>query len=366
VLASTEKRKLSHIHIGIKEDVQARRITTGFEDVFFVHRAMPSVSLQEVEVSADFFGHRLSAPILIESITGGTKRALRINAALAEAAETFGLAMGVGSQRAAVEDPSLEYTFRVVRERAPNAFLIANLGAPQLTRGYGVQEAEKAVEMIGADALFIHTNSLQEAIQPEGETDYRGVIPKIKEIVEGVRVPVIVKETGAGIAAEDAEKMEAVGVKGVDVGGAGGTSWAAVEHFRAKQAKNRLRETLGETFWDWGIPTAASVVEVHQSTKLKVIAAGGVRSGLDVAKSIALGADVAGLALPLLKPALKGAKQVKKTLQTAIEGFKTAMFLTGCRKLEDLKRSQIVITGKTAEWLEARGFKPEEYARRRY
>jgi isopentenyl-diphosphate delta-isomerase len=274
--------------------------------------------------------------------------------------------MGVGSQRAAVEDSSLEYTFRVAREKAPNAFLIANLGAPQLARGYGVHEAEKAVKMIGANALFIHTNPLQEAIQPEGETDYRGVILKIKEIVEGLKVPVIVKETGAGIAAEDAEKMEAVGVRGVDVGGAGGTSWAAVEYFRAKKAKNSLRETLGETFWDWGIPTAASIIEVHQSTKLKVIASGGVRTGLDVAKSIALGADVAGLAMPLLKPALKGTKYVTETLQTVIDGFKTAMFLTGCRKLEDLKRSQVVITGKTADWLEARGFKPEEYARRRY
>lgn len=364
-MANTEKRKWSHIHIGINEDVQAHRVTTGFEDVFLVHKALPGVSLQEVETSTDFFGHRLSAPILIESITGGTKQALGINAALAEAAETLGLAMGVGSQRAAIEDSSLEYTFRVAREKAPNAFLIANLGAPQLARGYGVREAAKAVKMIGADALFIHTNPLQEAIQPEGETDYRGIIPKIKEIVDGLKVPVIVKETGAGIATEDAEKMEAVGVRGIDVGGAGGTSWAAVEHFRAKQAKDRLREALGETFWDWGISTATSIVEVHQSTKLKVIAAGGVRSGLDVAKSIALGADVAGLAMPLLKPALKGTKCVEETLQIVIDGFKTAMFLTGCRTLEDLKRSQAVITGKTAEWLKARGFKPEAYARRR-
>jgi len=319
-----------------------------------------------VDTSVEFFSHRLSAPILIESITGGTKRALEINAALAEAAEMLGLAMGVGSQRAAIDDPSLEYTFKIAREKAPNAFLIANLGAPQLARGYGIPEAEKAVEMIGANALFIHTNPLQEAIQPEGETDYRGVIPKIKEIVEGVKVPVIVKETGAGIAAEEAKKIENVGVGGVDVSGAGGTSWAAVEYFRAKKAKNKFRERLGMSFWDWGIPTVASIVEVHQSTRLKIIASGGVRNGIDVAKSIALGADVAGLAMPLLKPALQGTKNVRETLQVLISEFKTAMFLTGCEEIEGLKRSHVVITGKTAEWLQARGFTLEDYARRGY
>ena len=358
-------RKESHISISIEEDVQSRYKTTGFEDVHFIHRALPNISLEEVDVSTRIFGHKISAPILIESITGGTEKTRDINASLAEAAETLKLAMGVGSQRAALENPSLEYTFRVVREKAPNIFLIANLGAPQLVKGYGKKEAKQAVDMIDADALFIHLNPLQEIIQPEGETDYRGVHRKIEEIVNAVDVPVIVKETGAGIAYEEAVLLEKIGVNGIDVAGSGGTSWAAVEYFRAKKMKNKLRESLGRTFWDWGIPTASSIVEVHLSTKnMKIFGSGGIRNGLEVAKSIALGADMAGFAMPVLKPVIKGTKKAQEALKAFIEELRVAMFLTGCKTIEDLKSSPIIITGKISEWLKSRGFNPELYRRK--
>ena len=360
----TERRKLSHINICLKNDVQARDVSTGFEDVLLIHKALPGISAKDVDTTTDFFGHRISAPILIESMTGGVKEAAKINAALAEAAEILGLPMGVGSQRAAIEDPSLAYTYKIARERAPNAFLIANLGASQLTSGYGLAEARKAVDMIDANALAFHLNPLQEAVQPEGERNYEGVLPKIEKIADALSIPIIVKETGAGIAAEEAESIEDAGIEGIDVGGAGGTSWAAVEYYRAVELKDRMHERLGKSFWDWGIPTAVSVVETHLSTNLKVIASGGVRTGIDVAKAIALGSDAAGLALPLLKPASDGTEGVVEVLQTLIEELKNAMFLTGSKTIPDLKNSPIVIIGKTAEWLRARGFDIGSYARR--
>ncbi len=224
-------------------------------------------------------------------MTGGTQKAAKINKAIAEAVEELGLGMGVGSQRAAIEEPKLESTYRIVRKEAPKAFLVANIGAPQLVQGYGVKEAEKAVEMIEADGLAIHLNPLQEAVQPEGEANYAGVLQEIEEIAEKLQVPIIVKETGAGVSSEVAKKLEKVGVKSVDVSGVGGTSWAAVEYYRAKTVKDVFHQQLGESFWDWGIPTVASLVEVSQSTKLTVIASGGVRTGKDVAKTLALGAS---------------------------------------------------------------------------
>ena len=360
-----EGRKLSHIKICSEEDVQARNVSAGFEDVLLVHRALPEISIKEVDTSTEFFGHRFSAPILIESMTGGVKEAAKINAALAEAAETIGLPMGIGSQRAAIENSNLIYTYKIARDKAPNAFLIANLGVAQLTRGYGLTEAQRAVDMIDADALALHLNPLHEAVQPEGEGDYGKALSRIKEIAERLSVPVIIKETGAGIAAEEARMIEDTGVKGIDVGGAGGTSWAAVECYRARALKDRLHEKLGEDFWDWGIPTAVSVVEAHLSTKLKVIASGGVRTGIDAAKAIALGADVAGLAFPLLKPALEGAEKVVESLRILIEEIKVVMFLTGSKTIDDLKNSSVVIAGKTAEWLRTRGFDTGYYARRR-
>ena len=360
-----EKRKTNHIRICIEENVKARQATTGFEDIFLVHRALPEIERDKINLSTKVFNHKLSAPLIVEAMTGGTAETAKINMAIAEAVEELGLGMGVGSQRAAIENPKLENTFAVARKKAPTAFLIANIGAPQLVREYSVAQAKRAVEMIDADALAIHLNPLQEVIQPEGETNYVGVLEKIREMTQALDVPVIAKETGTGIAVEEAKMLEAAGAAGIDVAGVGGTSWAAVEYHRAKKLQDKFRQKLGEDFWDWGIPTAASLVEVVQSVNLPVIASGGVRSGIDIAKSLALGASLAGMASPILRPATKDSNKVKKALQFIIEELKNTMFLVGAESTQKLRKAPLVLTGKTAEWLRMRGFQLERYARRR-
>lgn len=360
-----EERKVDHINICLEENVQARRRTTGFEDVFLVHKALPEIERDKINLSTVVFNHKFSAPLLVGAMTGGTAKALKINAAIAEAVEELNLGMGVGSQRAAIEDPKLESSFAIVRKKAPTAFLVANIGGPQLVSRYDVKEARKAVGMLNANALAIHLNPLQEAVQPEGETNYSGVLKKIGEIAQALKVPVIVKETGAGIAAEEAKMLEKAGVAGIDVAGVGGTSWAAVEYHRAKRLQDEFRQRLGETFWDWGIPTAVSLVEVVQSVHPSVIASGGIRYGTDIAKSLALGASLASMASPILKSATKGPEEVKKTLQFVIEELRNAMFLVGAESIQKLQKASVVLTGKTAEWLRMRGFQPELYARRK-
>ena len=360
-----ENRKVDHIQICLEKNVQARHATTGFEDIFFVHKALPEIEKDKINLSTVAFKHKFSAPLIVGAMTGGTQKAMKINSIIAEAVEETGLGMGVGSQRAAIEDPKLEKTFSIVRKKAPTAFLVANIGGPQLVKGYGAEEAKKAVDMIEADALAIHLNPLQEVVQPEGETDYTGVLGKIGEITKALDIPVIVKETGAGIAAEEARMLENVGVAGIDVAGVGGTSWAAVEYHRAKGTQDEPRQRLGEVFWDWGIPTAVSVVEVSQSVDVTVVASGGVRTGVDVAKAIALGADLSSLTSPILRPATKDTEEVKKALQLIIEELRNTMFLVGADSIQKLKKIPLVLVGKTAEWLQMRGFHPELYARRK-
>jgi len=359
-----EGRKSEHLKICLEEDVQARKVTTGFEDIYLVHRALPEVDRGRIDLSTVVFNHKFRAPLIVEAMTGGFKEATKINRAIAGAVEKLGLGMGVGSQRAAIENSRLEKTFTVVREEAPNAFIIANIGGPQIRHGYGLKEAKRVVEMIQADALAIHLNPLQEAVQPEGETNFTKVLSKIESLTKKIDVPVIVKETGAGIAAEEAKKLEAVNVAGVDVAGAGGTSWAAVEYHRAKKQRDEFRQRLGESFWDWGIPTAVSLVETVQSVNIPVTASGGVHCGVDASKALALGASLVGMAHPILNAATKGSKEVEKTLRTIIEELKNAMFLVGAESIPSLKKAPAVITGKTAEWLTLRGFHPELFARR--
>ena len=363
-MSETEGRKKSHIEICSKMRVEAKSATTGFEDVHLVHRVLPEIDRDEINTSIEIFGHRLSAPILITGITGGTRKAYKINSALAQAAEELGLGMGVGSQRAALENPDLAYTFTISREKAPHAFLMANVGVHQLYSERCAEEIKAAVDMIDADALAIHLNSLQEAVQPEGSPKFSGILSKIREVTRTLSVPVIAKETGAGVSAEAAALLELAGVRGVDVSGVGGTSWAAVEYHRARGRGKASSRRLGKTFWDWGIPTAISLLEVRQSTKLTTVASGGVRTGLDAAKAIALGADTVGIALPLLKPAMSGADRVVEALQAFMSELETAMFLTGSKRIEDLQKAPVVIVGKVADWLNARGFDVREYAKR--
>lgn len=361
-MTETNTRKGDHIRICLEENVQAYNVETGLKDIHLIHRALPEVAMDDVNLVTQLFGHRLSAPIIIEAMTGGVDAATEINATLAEAAEVLGLAMGVGSQRAAIEDPRLAHTFKIVRKKAPHSFLIANIGAPQI-KEYSLNEVRSAIDMIEADALAIHFNPLQEAIQPEGSPKYDRILDKVEEIASSLSIPIIAKETGSGIALEEAQLLEGVGVRGIDVAGAGGTSWAAVEAYRAQAVGNCLRVSLGETFRDWGLPTAISVVEVSQSVDLEVIASGGLRSGVDAAKAITIGADAAGYAFHLLRPAVEG--KVKEALERLLQELKTAMFLMGAKSIEELKASPAVIVGKTAQWLEARGFHPENIARRR-
>ena len=359
------ERKADHIEICLKENVQARKATTGFEDVSLVHKALPEIERKKIDLFTTVFGYKFSAPLFVGAMTGGTAKALKINAAIAEAVEELNIGMGVGSQRVAIDNPKVERSFSVIREKAPTAFIVANIGGPQLVGKYGVKKAKKAVEMVGANALAIHLNALQEAVQPEGDTNYSNLLQKICKVAQELDVPVIVKETGAGIAAEDAVMLEAAGVAGIDVAGVGGTSWAAVEYYRAKACQDGFSQRLGETFWDWGLPTAVSLVETVKSVNLPVIASGGIRNGIDATKALALGASLASATMPFLEPATTGSEDVKKALQLLVGEVRNAMFLVGANSIQKLQKVPVVLTGKTSEWLKLRGFQPEVYARRK-
>jgi isopentenyl-diphosphate delta-isomerase len=361
---TTGKRKDDHIRICLDEKAQAKNATAGFEDIQLVHRALPEINRQTINLSTTFLGKKFKAPIIVGAMTGGTKKATQINGAIAEAVENLGLGMGVGSQRAAVEDQKLAQTYKIAREKAPTAFLIANIGGVQLVHGYGVKEVKKVVEMIDADAVAVHLNALQEAVQPEGQTNFKGVLAKISEIAATLDKPVIVKETGAGISAEDAKALEDAGVKAIDIGGVGGTSFAAVEYYRSSTEKDAVQHFLGEAFWDWGIATAVSLIETAQTVKLPIIASGGLRSGTDIAKALALNASLASISQPILQTAVKGTVETEEKLKCLIEELRNAMFLVGAETLGDLAYTPVVITGKTAQWLHARGFNLQKYAKR--
>ena len=364
---TTSDRKIEHLLLCVEKNVEAHKTlfglrASGFDDVDLVHNCLPEINKKSLELDIDFLGKKLRAPILIASMTGGHHDTIAVNASLAGAAEELGIGIGVGSQRAAIEDPSLEESFRIVRDKAPDAFIYGNVGAAQL-KEFGIEGIERAVEMIGADAMAIHLNFLQEAIQPEGNIDATGCLGSIKKICSELSVPVIVKETGAGIAHSQAAAICEAGASAIDVGGLGGTSWAGVETYRAQKRGDKISEHLGLQYWNWGIPTAVSIVE--SSISLPVIATGGVHSGMDFAKSISLGASVCAVALPLVAPALKGQKDVVDKLTMIIEEIKVAMFLTGSKTVEELRMSPAVITGKTKEFLEQRGFETSKFARKR-
>jgi isopentenyl-diphosphate delta-isomerase len=343
--AMTERRKIEHIEICLEEDVQCRR-TTMFEDIEFVHNALSEIDKNKIDLTTNFFGLRASAPIVIAAMTGGHPRTMSINEKLATAAEELGIPIGVGSQRAAIENPSLADTFKIIRERAPSVPVIANIGATH------VKLAADAVSMIDADILAVHLNPLQEAIQPEGDCNSEGVTESIATIVDSVDIPVIVKETGAGISSSVAMALEEIGVEGVDVGGVGGTSWAGVEYFRALKDDEDIKAQLGLEFWDWGIPTALSIIMVLDSTELDVIATGGIRSGLDIAKALSLGAIAAGVAHPLLRPAAFGSSlDVIVQLERLIQGLTITMYLTGCSNVSDFSTRQLILKGHLVESL---------------
>jgi len=345
----TSSRKLDHLRICAEKDVESG--DTGFGDIRLVHNALPECDMRAIDLSTRFLGHTLSSPLFISAMTGGHPGTKETNARLARIAEQFGIGMGVGSQRAALENPGLCDTFSVVRDEAPHAFLVANLGAVQL-RDHGVAWAEKAVEMIDADAIAIHLNFLQEAIQPEGDHNATGCLAAITDLCAEIKTPVIVKETGCGISREVARQCWGAGVRAIDIGGWGGTSWAAVESVRAGESSNaqdRHLKSLGENFAEWGIPTAVSLYEVIR-TGSPVIASGGIRNGIDMAKCFAFGADLCGMALPLLKPALESDEALTDCIGMFHRELVGSMFLCGASRISDMRKARVYTTGKT-HWM---------------
>ncbi len=333
---STQTRKADHIRICLEEDVEFSRQTSGLEKYRFHHCCLPELNFSEINLTTEFFGKTLGAPLLISSMTGGTEIAKTINYRLAEVAQKYNLAMGVGSQRIAVEKPEVADTF-AVRSIAPDILLFANLGAVQLNYTYGIEQCLQAIEILSADALILHINPLQECIQPKGDTNFKNLFDKIHKLCSKLAVPVIAKEVGNGISGEIAKKLVEAGVSAIDVAGAGGTSWAKVE---SERAEDSLQRELGITFADWGIPTAECIVEVRQDfPDIPLIASGGLRNGLDAAKSIALGADLAGLALPFLKAASESPQVLDELVRLLLAELATVLFCTGSVNIETLKQN---------------------------
>jgi isopentenyl-diphosphate delta-isomerase len=338
------QRKQDHLRIVTEEAVGARGVTTGLERYRLVHRALPELDLGSINTSTRFLGHELRAPFLISGMTGGVERGAEINRRLAAAAQAVGCAMGVGSQRVALEDPSLAPTFRV-RDVAPDILLFANLGAVQLNYGYGPDHCRRAVEMIAADALVLHVNPLQEALQVGGNTNWSGLLRAIASVCALLEVPVIVKEVGWGISADVARQFVDAGVAAIDVGGAGGTSWSEVERHRAPTA--RLRRICA-AFAGWGIPTADSLMVVRTvAPTLPLVASGGLRSGVEAATAIALGADLVGFAAPLLRAAAASERGAHAMLTELVDVLRVSMFCCGAGDMAQLKRAQLVAPAAT-------------------
>ena len=340
---STVQRKAEHIRICLESDVQFQTRGSGFDRYQFTHSCLPELDYQEIDLTTKLLGKQLGAPILISSMTGGTAQAKEINHRLAEVAQEYKLAMGVGSQRVAIEQPQVADTFQV-RRIAPDILLLANLGAVQLNYRYDIEQCLRAVELLEADALILHLNPLQECIQPQGDTNFKGLLDRIATICDRLPVPVIIKEVGNGISAAMAQQLIAAGVSGIDVAGAGGTSWAKVESERAKTA---LQRRLGETFADWGIPTAECISTIrHIAPTLPLIASGGLKNGLDIAKAIALGADVGGLALPFLQAADLSTAAVGELVQILMAEIQTVLFCTGNANLTALQQANCLHESK--------------------
>ncbi|HEY5616239.1 MAG TPA: type 2 isopentenyl-diphosphate Delta-isomerase [Bacteroidota bacterium] len=347
----TSSRKQQHVEITLSKDVSFRSKTAGFERWEFLHNALPELNFSDLDTSVSFLGKRLSFPLIVSSMTGGYADAARINRGLAEVCAEKGLAMGVGSQRQAIENSTFHRTFSVVREAAPDIAVFGNIGAAEVARLKDATPVLRLIDLVRADGFAVHLNPLQEFLQPEGSTDFRGVLNGIAMLVKRLSVPVIVKEIGAGISAHVAKRLIEVGVSIIDVAGSGGTSWAGVEILRrngASQGKKKTVRSFADAFWDWGIPTVDALRQVtslrQQTPSLTVIASGGLHNGLDLAKSLAFGANLGGSARSFLK-ALEagGTKGLAQEITRWEMELKGAMFLTGSRTISELQNQQLVL-----------------------
>ncbi len=336
---SIEDRKAEHIRINLEENVQFPHLTTGLERYRFMHQALPELDLHDIDSTVTLFGKTISAPIVISSMTGGTDIALRLNERLAEAAQTHNIAMGLGSQRAALRNPDTAYTYQI-RHIAPNILLFGNLGAVQFNYGYGVDECQRAVDMIEANALILHFNVLQEAVQPEGDTNFAGLLNRVEDVCRKLPVPVIAKEVGWGFSEKNVRDLANAGIAAIDVAGSGGTSWSEVEYHRAPTA---FHARVAAAFADWGIPTADAVeYAVKGAPDLPVIASGGLRDGIDIAKSIALGAVAGGLAGPFLKAADESVDAVDQLIRELTAQVRISMLCSGARTIADLQSIPLI------------------------
>lgn len=326
--ATERDRKAEHIALALSDRMQLER--RYFSEYAFEHLALPEIDMDAIDLSIDFLDKRLEAPLLVSCMTGGTEQATRINRHLAAAAERTGVAIGVGSQRKAIEDPSLAGSFQV-RDLVPSVPLLANLGAVQLNYGYGSEECRRAVEMIEADALVLHLNPLQEAIQPEGDRNFAGLLPKIGQIVRDLEVPIVVKEIGCGLSGDVGEALLEQGVRIVDAAGLGGTSWARIEGARAHDRE------IGDLFADWGVPTPESIVQLVAIDGLTVIGSGGIRNGVEAAKALALGSDLVALAQPFLEPATRSVEDTAEAIERVLHELRIAMFCIGAETVASLQ-----------------------------
>jgi isopentenyl-diphosphate Delta-isomerase len=347
----TSSRKKQHVNIILKKDVSFRKKSAGFDDWDFLHNALPELNLSDIDLSTSFLGKKISLPLIISSMTGGYAEAKRINRQLAEVCASKNIALGVGSQRQALEDVRYHHSFSVVREVAPDIPIFGNIGAAEIAKMHDISSIQRLIDFIRANGFAVHLNPLQEFLQPEGDTNFHGVLAGIELLAKSISIPIIVKEIGAGISADVARRLIDAGVNIIDIAGAGGTSWAGVEMERWNKKGGRGRKGIGRTgpelFWDWGIPTVDSLKSVcalkSRTQELKVIASGGITKGIDVAKSIALGADYAATARPILKSLAQGGK--KSVLQLIDEWeweLKGAMFLTGSRSISELQRQELI------------------------
>lgn len=334
-MSDISQRKLDHIDLCLNEDVAMAAASTGFDRYHFLHQALPELALSEISLATTFLGRQVAAPIMIASMTGGPERGETINRNLAIAAEAVGVPMGVGSQRIMLERPEAASTFTAARKAAPGAMILGNMGAVQLNYGVTPAQVVEVARAIGADGLYLHLNALQEAIQPGGDTDFRGLLARIAEVCQAAPFPVLAKEVGSGIAPDTARALVGAGVSAIDVSGAGGTSWAKIE---AHRAADPTRRTLGEVFESWGIPTTESLQLCREALPATpLVASGGMRTGLDAAKAIALGADMVSFAMPLLGPATRSAEEVEAALSQILAELRLAMFLVGAKDIASLR-----------------------------